>query len=185
MINKEIKKLISQDSNEEQKMLATFDNAIKFGKSEKTSGKSMNLPLKSITKAIALSVAVIFTSCNSPAEKVENAKEEVSEAKEDLNAAQEEYVTDIELYRSETEKRIAENEVMIADLNSKIRMSKSKMKADYEKQVAALEQKNKDLRVRMNEYKGDSKENWNNFKTEFGKDMDELGNSLKNFTIDN
>ena len=37
----------------------------------------------------------------------------------------------------------------------------------------------------MEDYKADSKENWESFKTEFNHDMDELGNAFRDLTIDN
>lgn len=37
----------------------------------------------------------------------------------------------------------------------------------------------------MDEYKADSKEQWDAFKAEFNRDMDELGIALKDLTVKN
>jgi len=59
------------------------------------------------------------------------------------------------------------------------------MRADYEKNLNELEQKNKNLKMKMAEYQDSGKDNWESFKREFNHDMDELGKSLKNFTDNN
>lgn len=64
-------------------------------------------------------------------------------------------------------------------------MHKKDLKASYEKQIAVLEEKNSEMKIRMSEYKEDGGEKWQSFKIEFNHDMDELGKSLKDFTVDN
>ena len=48
-----------------------------------------------------------------------------------------------------------------------------------------LEVKNSDMRMRMDNYKEDGKDNWETFKTEFSHDMDELGKAFKDLTVKN
>lgn len=55
------------------------------------------------------------------------------------------------------------------------------VKANYDKKIAELEQKNSDIKKRMDDYKAKDKENWAAFKIEFSHDMDELGNSFSDF----
>ncbi len=141
------------------------------------------------TKALFIMIAffalLLVTSCNSSSEKVKIAEENVMEAKEDLSLAQDEFAKDVNLYRVEIGKKISSNEKAIADINAKIKKSNVKLRAEYEIQITALEKQNKDLNKKMNDYKADTKENWEMFKSQFNRDMDELGLALKNFTINN
>ncbi|MGM0580863.1 MAG: peptidase M23 [Bacteroidota bacterium] len=135
--------------------------------------------------ALAICTTVFFTSCNSSSEKLQNAKEDVNAANADLSEAQQKYAEEVRLFRIEVGKKITENDKKIDEINAKIKNSKNELKAEYEKQVAILEQNNKDLKIKMGNYKASSKENWESFKSEFNKDMNNLGSALKNFTVEN
>jgi hypothetical protein len=54
----------------------------------------------------------------------------------------------------------------------------------YEKKIEILEQQNKDLKKRIEDYET-SQSDWEKFKSEFNHDMEELGKALKDFTVDN
>jgi hypothetical protein len=41
------------------------------------------------------------------------------------------------------------------------------------------------MKKKMANYKADKIEDWESFKTDFSNDMTDLGQALKNFTIDN
>ncbi|HMG13802.1 MAG TPA: hypothetical protein VK590_00075 [Saprospiraceae bacterium] len=142
---------------------------------------------KSIIGSIAfvLIQMIMTSSCNSPAEKVEDAKENVKEAKEDLNKANEEYLADVENYKKETSARIDENDKIIIDLKSKMDQQKKEVKAAYKKRVAELEEKNAEMKKKLTEYKDQGKDKWQEFKKEFSHDMDVLGNAFKDLTIKN
>ncbi|MES2286461.1 MAG: peptidase M23 [Bacteroidota bacterium] len=138
-----------------------------------------------VITASAFISAAILTSCNSSAEKVENAQDKVTEATLDLEKANEEYLGDIENYRKETAAKIAANDKSIAEFNARVENEKNEAKADYKKKIAELEQKNSDIKKKMEEYKADGKEKWELFKTEFSRDMDELGKAFKDLTVKN
>lgn len=122
-----------------------------------------------------------LTSCTTPAEKVENAQTNVEEAKKDLSLANQEYLVEIENYRKEEALKITANEQSIADFKTRVAKEKKDVKADYEKQIAELEQKNSDMKKKLDDYKANSKEEWVKFKTEFGADMNNLGQAFKEF----
>lgn len=145
-----------------------------------------------LTTSILLGVAIsiflasaIFTSCNTAAEKVENAEDKSIKADEDFNSAKEEYLADIENFRKETAAKIEANNQMIADFKVKIATSKKDAKAYYVEQIAILEQKNIAMKVKLDAYEESGKDNWETFKTEFNKDMNDLGEAFKNFTVKN
>jgi len=127
----------------------------------------------------------ILTSCNTSAERVENAQENVIQANKDLDQANQEYLADIENYRLETASRIEANEQAIADFNAGLEHERKAVRAEHKKKIAELEQKNREMKMKMDNYKEEGKENWEKFKTEFSHDMDELGKAFKNLTVKN
>ncbi len=127
----------------------------------------------------------IFTSCNTPAEKVENAQDKVIEANEDLTKANEEYLEDIEKYRRETAAKIDANNQSIAEFKARKENEKKEARAEYKEKIAELEQKNTDMKKKLDDYQAEGKDNWDKFKVEFNRDMDELGQSFKDFSVKN
>ncbi|MBK7373932.1 MAG: hypothetical protein IPJ09_21445 [Saprospiraceae bacterium] len=144
--------------------------------------KNANSILALVITCIA---AATFSGCDSPSQKVDNAKDNVTVAKENLIQAQEDYKTEVVNFKNETNEKLTANEKAFADFKIQMETAKKDVKATYEKQIAALEQKNSDMKKRMNEYSEDGKDNWQSFKREFDHDMDELGQSLKDFTVNN
>ncbi|HEY9169408.1 MAG TPA: hypothetical protein VIN72_07970 [Lutibacter sp.] len=132
-----------------------------------------------------LLTGAIFTSCNTAAEKVDKAEEKSIKADEDFNIAKEEYLADIENFKKETTAKIDANNQMITDFKVKIASSKKDAQIYYQEQIAILEQKNIAMKQKLDAYQESGKDNWESFKTEFNKDMTELGEAFKNFTLKN
>lgn len=131
--------------------------------------------------SLILITSSILTSCNTPAEKVENAKENVDKANFDLYEANQEYLADVEKYRKESADKIAANNKSIAEFKARIAQEKKEAQVTYSQRITVLEQKNSDLKKKMDVFKAESKEQWEKFKEEFSKDMDELGTAFGNF----
>lgn len=139
---------------------------------------------------LALAVFTFITStavlsCNSPADKVENAETAVVDANKDLEKANDEYMAEVETYKKETADKIAANEKSIMEFNARVATEKKEARAAYKQKIAELEKKNTDMKMKMDNYKQDGKENWEKFKTEFNHDMDELGKAFKDLTVNN
>ncbi|MBK8653051.1 MAG: hypothetical protein IPN20_03870 [Haliscomenobacter sp.] len=115
---------------------------------------------------------------------MENAEADVVEAKDDLVQAQQDYLDDVENYRQQTAEKVAHNQ-SIADFNARIETEKAEAKADYKMKIAELEKKNSDLKMKLDNYKVESKDQWETFKTEFTRDMDQLGEALRDLTVKN
>ncbi len=128
----------------------------------------------------------VFTSCK-PAtkdeveatEKVKEANTELIEAKKQATAAE------WEAFKKSGDSVIDINEARIAELKLKMKATGNSMDAKYKENIAALEEKNKALKVKMKDYKNDANADWKEFKTEFNHDMDELGSALKDLTVNN
>ena len=135
--------------------------------------------------AFALMAGAMSTSCNSSSQKVDDAQNSVKEARQDLDAANKEYLAEIENFRVEMAARIDANDKRIAELKANLVHEKKEARADYKKRIDALEQKNRDLKKEMDEYKATGRENWEIFKTEFNHDMDQLGQAFKDIGVRN
>ncbi|HLP54115.1 MAG TPA: hypothetical protein VK151_03765 [Fluviicola sp.] len=119
----------------------------------------------------ALFSMAFLTACSSSSEKLDEAKEEVTEANEKLEEAQETYLSDIEEYKKETAAKIAANEQMIDDLEKA-------NSVQYKGKVAELKAENELMKIKMDNYKAQGDDQWEEFKTEFNNDMIELGQEL-------
>ena len=122
---------------------------------------------------------ILLISCASPSEKVENAKEDVVDANNKLDTAIKNYQADINAYKIETASKIAANELAIKNFNSKIEYEKKELRASYLSKIEVLEKKNRDLKNKLDNYQDDGNDKWRTFKAEFGKEMDDLGKSIK------
>lgn len=134
-----------------------------------------------IVAALVFAGLATFTGCNSPSQKVENAEENVQKANEELAKARQEYLADLESFRKDNAARTLSNEQMIAELKTRVANEKEATRVAYLKRISELEQKNLEMKNKMAEYNEDGQENWKSFKTEFNRDMDNLGQSLANF----
>ncbi len=141
----------------------------------------MKKSFAAITASVLLTSAIII-SCSTPAERVVNAQNNVTEANKNLEKANGEYLADIKNYRKETADKIAVNEKNLAEFKARIEHEKKDAKADYKKKIAELEQKNSDMKKKIDDYQVEGKEKWEIFKTEFSHSMDELGKSFKDIT---
>lgn len=138
-----------------------------------------------------LMAGTIFTGCQSPAQKEEaaeaklqNAEKNFEEAQNDAEAQKVATAAEWEIFKSETNLTIKKNEISIAQLKIKIKKPGKTLDALYAKRIDTLEQKNKELKTRMESYEK-SQSDWEIFKREFNHDMDELGKALEDLTIDN
>lgn len=132
-----------------------------------------------------MSGASTISCTNSTSEKLEKAKDNSVEAQEDLNKANSDYLADVENYRKISSERIIANEKSIAEFNQRTSNEKAEAKLEYKKKIAELEKKNSDMKKRLDDYKADGKDKWQDFKTEFNHDMDELGMAFRDLTVKN
>jgi len=137
--------------------------------------------------------AAIFTSCQSSIQKQEAARDKVQDARQDLNAAQKDAnaaaqvvatAEEWEAFRNDSELKIKANEIRITELNVKMKKPGEIFDEIYEKKITNLEQQNREMRARLVAYEK-SQSNWESFKREFNHDMDEIGQALKDLTVDN
>lgn len=133
----------------------------------------------------ALVAGMVFTSCKSPADKVEAEQENVLEAEQDLDEAKRDYNQEYSQFKSESEARITANEKVIADLKEYSIAKKKETRMEYEKAINDLESKNQAMKAKIADYKKDGNDNWESFKNEINHDMNEIGESLNNLGKNN
>ena len=143
--------------------------------------------------ATAFLTGAILTGCQSPAQKEASARDNLKEAKQDLKDVQKDANAEAqklanakewETFKSDAEITIRNNEIRIADLRVKLNKQGTMLDPMYEKKIETLEQQNRDLKKRIEDYEK-SQSDWETFKREFNHDMDELGKALKDITVDN
>ena len=129
--------------------------------------------------------SVSFTACQSATPKEDAAKAKLEAAREDLKEAQTEAsAEEWEEFKNESEIKISNNNIRIAELKLKMNESGNTLDAVYKKRIQLLEQKNIDMKARIDAYEK-SQSDWESFKREFNHDMDELGKALKDIAVDN
>ena len=135
--------------------------------------------MKNLKKIITISFIVIGVMLIGCFENSEKSKQDIKENIKENEA----YKLEMDEYRFRIAEQITTNENSIIAFRSRIANQKKEARADYEKKINDLNNKNTDLKMRLDAFNADNKESWELFKVEFGRDMDELGNALRDFTI--
>lgn len=119
-------------------------------------------------------------------EKVEIAKDNLEDAKDSLSVAKQ-TASDEEwkAFKNSGDSIIRINDLRITGLKLKIKNTGNTIDTKYQENIAVLEQKNKDLKIKMDAYKNDVDSDWQSFKREFKHDTDEIGKALKDLRVDN
>jgi predicted nucleic acid-binding Zn-ribbon protein len=121
---------------------------------------------------------IILAGCEkTPEQKMEGAKQELKDAKAD-------YLAEWQTFKVESEEQINANEDRIDAFREKMEKAGTKAKANYSKAVAELKQKNRDLKKQLAEYKDEGEGKWQEFKTNFRRDMDAVGKTMKDLFTD-
>ncbi len=105
--------------------------------------------------------------------KVEIARDNLEYAKDSLDMAKKEATEEEwKAFKNSGDSIIRINNLRIAGLKMKMKNTGNAIDVKYQKNIDAMEQKNKDLKVKMDAYKNDMKSDWQSFKREFKHDTD-------------
>ena len=141
---------------------------------------------------IIVSFFMAFAACQSGDQKEQNAVNDVADAEQNLkevakenNEEKKETATADEWkkFKAETDAVITANEVRMKELSDQMKLKGKKLDDLYARKIDTLQMKNKELKNRLESY--DMKSDWKKFQDEFNRDMDELGKTLKDFTVNN
>lgn len=149
--------------------------------------------MKTMMRILLISMVVtgtLLTGCNSSADRDGHSHEGMEEGMDDASDAMHEIGHDasrsVSEFRHDAEMKIDEYEASMADLRVKMANEKAENKAAFERKLSQLEQKTKEMKSRLKEYKETGEDEWTTFKTEFERDLDGVGTSISNFfTSDN
>jgi len=134
---------------------------------------------KILTFAMTAMVAMVGLTATAQ----ENKK--AADARKDLEEAKIDSAEDFHKFKKEAESKIKENQKKIAELKKKKVSESKEVKNKYDKKVLALEQKNNELKSKINKADDTKTNMWTSFKREFNHDMDKLGLAFKDMNADN
>lgn len=127
---------------------------------------------------LAILAGIIFTSCKSAAQKETAAKQNLVEAKQDLKDTKIDNANEWLVFKAESEAKILDNEKRIGELKVKMNKAGNTFDGLYRTRIEKLEAKNIELKSKLNSYDGNETE-WKTFKSDFNRDMNEIGNNIK------
>ncbi len=127
---------------------------------------------------IAIVAGTAFTSCKSAAQKDAAAKQNVIEANQDLKDTKVDNANEWLTFKAESEAKILDNQKRIAELKVKMNKPGSTFDGMYRTRIEKLEEKNLELKSRIKNYDGNQTE-WKTFKSDFNRDMNEIGDNIK------
>jgi len=143
--------------------------------------KKMFLPLV----VTLFTAGTIFTSCESPAKKVEDAKDNLAVAENNLEKAKLDSIAAHERAKAEYQARITENDKQLLDYKLKISKESKVQREKDEEKLDKLQQRSDAMKATVNNYEVATLESWDIFKAEFNRERDafnteiaELGKSL-------
>lgn len=134
---------------------------------------------------IIVGLLAFVYGCSSPEIKVEDAKQDLAEAKAALHQEKVDSVNDYLTFKAKMDAQIQANDIAIAAYKSHLNTSNKTLQKSDQKIIDELEQRNIDMRKKIDLYQENGKDKWAAFKTEFTRDMDNLGQALKNQSIKN
>ncbi|MDZ7626486.1 MAG: hypothetical protein U5J96_18820 [Ignavibacteriaceae bacterium] len=111
----------------------------------------------------------VFTGCQN---NQDTAKEEVEKANQDMLDAQTQFEKEWQQFKSDAELKIDANQKQIDDIKAAMQTTTAKFKTKYENQLLTLEQNNIELKKKLNNYKYAGKDNWEDFKRDFNREVD-------------
>jgi hypothetical protein len=125
-----------------------------------------------VLAATGLLAGIFISGCASTSDR------DVSTTKQEAREARAEQRAEWKAFKKDSEEKIDANQTKIDEFKVKMDNAGPERKAKYGDRVAKLEQKNSDLRKRLEEYQDREPSRWEEFKTNFKHDMDGIGETM-------
>jgi len=123
-----------------------------------------------------------LTHCCSPTNLISSALNTDIKANKDLDKTDKRYLLDVKNYRKEMLGKIDSIDQGIEIF--KVRIEDNKLNAKYLKNIDAIEQKNINLKKKLNDYKLEGNIKWKVWKSDFNQSMTEMNYSYKHLIDD-
>ena len=107
-----------------------------------------------------------------------NVSENTGNANHSLTERRTEYLAEWQTFKREAAKNIDASEKELKSLRRKMARDGSKLTAQYDKEVTLLEQRNRDLKKRLDDYNAGGQTEWEAFKTRVQHDLDEVESTM-------
>jgi hypothetical protein len=134
---------------------------------------------------LILVIALLLAGCSQSSLKDEQEKEKLKSAKINAEAAQltkeRDFLQEFENFKSQIQLKVEKNDQSIAELKLKIIEGKKSSNSDFASEIRVFENRNKELKKRVNAFDNAGKSDWQKFKSEVTQDLDELGNEINDF----
>jgi hypothetical protein len=111
----------------------------------------------------------LFTGCEN---NNDGTKENVEQANQNMIDEQAQFDTEWKQFKRDAELKITANQNKIDELKTAMKTTSANFKAKYENKILTLEQKNIELRKKINRYKYEGNENWKEFKKDYNSEAD-------------
>jgi hypothetical protein len=137
--------------------------------------------MKNSTAAFAIIgfvAGTLFSGCATTSEQ------RAANAKQELKDTQTEYRAEWQSFKRSSERTIEANEERMVAFRAKMDMAGADTKARYAADVVVLEQKNRNLKKQLEEYRDEGRSNWEYFRTNFAQDVDGIGKTMKDLFND-
>ena len=115
-------------------------------------------------------------------QKEADSKATLADAK-DKQAANEEAQDEWTKFKSEAYDKISENDSVIKDYIALMTTANGSLNGMYDKNIEVLAKKNVALNTSLDEYRPDVKNTLEQFKSDFNRDMGELGTALEKYAV--
>ena len=138
-----------------------------------------------IIAAALLVSGTVFTGCQSNASRVNSANDKVDAAKDKVETAQKELdkaIRDsIQHFKKESEDKILAYDQKITEIKTKIAKENSEARSRDERRLARLEQQNREMRTRLEDFNEARENDWAAFRAKFKNDMEEQEKAFRDF----
>ena len=123
-------------------------------------------------------VGIVITSCKPETkeeieaqQKLEFARDNVKDARDSLKIAKKAaFEKEWTAFKFSGDSIIKMNDLRIAKLKRNMKNTGKSIDVEYQKNIDLIEQKNKELKVKMNTYKNDVNSDWQSLKRQFTRD---------------
>ena len=114
-------------------------------------------------------------------------QEDVNKAEQHLNEVQHQGTTEWQKdwsdFSDSVNKKVVDNDKLIADKRNELANNTSAMHDEFKKMIDDAEHRNHDFRDRVQDYKYETKEGWDQFKNDVNSGLDAVASSIKSIDI--